>query len=216
MQATRLRLISLAVLGVLSLVIFGLLWRSLGSGEQLIFLLILTLGVVWLLLKYNELKKAFIAAKLAESNLEAALKGRFESLPRLEEYLQSFTILSQRVLMGLAEARKSYGTARTIQEKWDSYNRLAGALNVIVENYPDLGPQQQAHSQLMQELSKMTGNVDILQARKDYNAAVWTYNLKCSELPTNIAAAIMGFRPLAPIQALEEEKEMPASRIRLE
>ncbi len=215
MQATSLKWISLVILGVLGLLVFGLLWRSLGSGGQLIFLLVLALGGVWLLLKFNELRRAYIAAKLAESNLDAALKGRFESLPRLEEYLQSFTNLSKEVLKGLAEARKGYGVARTIQEKWDSYNRLAGALNVIVENYPDLRPQQQAHTQLMQELSKMTGNIDILQARKGYNQAVWTYNLKCSELPTNIAAAILGFRPLVPIQALEEEREMPASRIRL-
>jgi len=206
------RVALLAIVGIVGLVVVGFLWQSLGGAGPLIVLLLLVLGAIWLLVAYNDVKTAHQQARLAEANLDAALKARFESLPRLEEYLQSFTTFSQEVLNRLAAAREHYGIAQDTTKRWENYVTV---MNIIVENYPSLNPQQQLHSQLMTLLAQWIGDVDILAARRDYNKAVNAYNVKISMFPGNVVAAIFGFKEMPLLEAGPEERGMPASRIRL-
>lgn len=206
------RVVFLAFLGVVSLLVLWFLWESFGSGGPLIVLLLLVLVAFWLLAAYNDLQAAYHQAKLVEGNLDAHLKARFESLPRLEEYLQSLTNFSREVLERLADARKSYGIAQNIQERWASYVDVRS----ILENYPNLNPQREIHERLMTILRDWTGDVNILAARMDYNKAANTYNMKISMFPGNILAAIFGFEAIPLLEASPEERGMPASQIRLD
>ena len=77
---------------------------------------------------------------------------------------------------------------------------------VVVENYPDLKSSQN-FIQLSDELSGTENR--IATARRDYNEAVKSYNLKIKRFPTNLMAGMFGYGQRDYFEASEQSKEVP-------
>ena len=73
----------------------------------------------------------------------------------------------------------------------------------MVENYPDL----KADSQFTALMDNLEGTENWLAvARKDYNAAVESYNKAVKSFPSVIFASMFGFQPAQRFEASEQAK----------
>ena len=96
---------------------------------------------------------------------------------------------------------------KTNDEKMNINSELGfglAKLIAVAENYPDLKANQN-FSNLMQELS--TVEDDIANSRKYYNGTVREFNTFIQLFPTNIIAAIFGFKEEKLFEINENQRE---------
>ena len=91
-------------------------------------------------------------------------------------------------------------------EKIEANQTITSGLSkliAIAENYPELKANGN-FTQLMAELSKT--EEDIANSRKYYNGVVKEMNTKIEMFPSNIVAAIFGFKQSKMFETSEEER----------
>lgn len=100
-------------------------------------------------------------------------------------------------------------TNENIQQFQQAQAQLSGSLSrllLTVERYPTLRAND-AFRNLQVELSGTENR--IATARRDFNGAVQSYNVRVRRFPTNIFATIMGFRPREGFTADEGAEVVP-------
>jgi len=159
---------------------------------------------------YNAIVANDEAVKKAWADVEASYQRRNDLIGNLVETVKGEAKFEKETLTAIIEARSK---ATSIQLNADDITpenmakfqaaqaQLSGALSrllVVSEQYPNLKATQ-AFSDLMNELERTENRINI--ARRDYNAAVQTYNTKIRSFPANITANIFKFKHHEPFKA---------------
>ena len=145
---------------------------------------------------YNKLVKNRMQTKEAWSQIDVQLKRRnakYES-----STLEKVTELRRQVAAATtpAEAMKAS----------DALTRQVSGIFAVAENYPDLKASSNfAH--LQEELTNTENKISY--SRQLYNSVVSNYNVKLETFPSNLVAAIFGFKAADFLQTPEEEKAVP-------
>lgn len=154
-------------------------------------LLILIIIFVFL---YNSLVRKKNQVKNSWHQIDVQLKKRTDLIPNLVDTVKGYMKYEKGVLESVTAARTAFMNAGSVKEKAKATDMLTGALKslfAVAENYPNLKASQN-FMQLQEELSGVENK--IAYARQAYNDSVMGYSIALQSFPTNIVAAIFGFK----------------------
>lgn len=153
---------------------------------------ITTVFLLIFLLLYNDLVFLRQRTLLARSNIEVALKKRFDLLPQLEDITRGYVAHESETQNLMTELRSSFENEKQAPSETDdsSSRKAIKRMLAIRESYPDLKANT-----VFQKL--MTGIVglenEISARRKGYNAAAERYKTRRSSIPEVFLAGIFRF-----------------------
>lgn len=141
---------------------------------------------------------------------EAALRRRYELIPKLVEIVKAHGIRERGTLEAVVQARNvAANNQGTPAQQAQTENVLNGALRqlfVMSENYPDLKANQN-FAKLQNELGETETRIS--QARRSYNANVRELNNAVEMFPCSIIAAMGGFQCAEYFEIEEAEARGP-------
>jgi LemA protein len=156
------------------------------------------LPLIWLIVMYNRF--ASIGQHLRESaaDVDVELKRRYDLVPNLvatvkgyaEHERETFERVTTARLRAMRDAEDAHLGRRSGQE--DAFGRSIRQLFAVSEAYPQLKADAN-FLELQKELALTEDR--IAAARRFYNGNVRELNVLCASFPTNVVAAMFGFRP---------------------
>lgn len=160
----------------------------------------------------NSVPTAEENAKAKWADVESAYQRRADLIPGLVETVKGAAASESQILTNVTNARAAatsinittddLSNPETFEKFQSSQNQLTqalGQLRTVVENYPQLQSQGR-FTQLMDELSGTENRIN--EARRDYNAAVQSYNTTIRTFPDAIGAKVIyGAKPMVPFKA---------------
>jgi len=174
------------------------------SVELIIIIAVLLLIVILfnsLIAKRNAVNNAF-------AGIDAYLKKRYDLIPNLVAAVQKYMEHERGLLNEITELRsRAISGNISDSERVELDNKISralGAINIAVENYPDL----KANTNFLQLQASLNEVEEQLSAaRRAYNAAVNSYNNAVQMFPTNLVAMIMGFKARPFFEASKAERQ---------
>jgi hypothetical protein len=154
------------------------------------------LGLVTVILHYNDLVFLRRRAERNWSNIDVSLKKRFDLVPNIEKIVSSHMAHEQEVHTELVNLRSSLGDNPTSDEAHAAdYMRaehsFATKFLALRENYPDLKASEPV-TQMSRILIELENEISMM--REGYNDAVETYNTRIQSVPDTFLARPCGFQ----------------------
>jgi LemA protein len=159
-----------------------------GIGPVLIVIaVVLVIVVGWVISTINSFRTMLVKIDESESSIDVALTKRFDLLTKMFQAAKGYMKHEQETLTKVVQMRQP-GHSASISEKQEFANEVSRglqALNVVVEQYPDLKA-----SQNVLKLQDATFEVEenLQASRRVYNSNVSIYNQKVVVFPSNIIA----------------------------
>ena len=180
-----------------------------GTIILIVVIAVLVLLVLWYFKTYNSLITLRNRKDDQFSQIDVQLKRRSDLIPNLVETVKGYAKHESDTLESVIEARNSYVTANSVDDKVKASGEITNALNklfALSEAYPELKANTNFIS-LQEDLKDIEDK--IAMARQFYNDTVLTYNNKVETVPSNIVANIAGFKKGEFFSIDESEKEAP-------
>lgn len=164
---------------------------------------VLLLVVAPIIGSYNGLVQSREKVRAQVNTLEAQYQRRNDLIPNLVATVKGSSNFEQDTLTQVVEARSkatsvqidpSNITPEQLQQYQQAQNGVTSALGrllAVAEAYPDLKASA-AYQDLMSQLEGTENRISV--ARQDYGNVAKDYNAKIQTFPTNIAAAVFGFK----------------------
>ncbi len=173
--------------------------------------LLVVIGL-WLIASYN----GFVVSKgnvdRQWAQVETQYQRRVDLLPNLVSTVKGAAKFEQATFMEVTAARSAWAQARTIGDRGQAIQAATGfdsalsRLLVTVEAYPQLQATQ-AFRDLMTQLEGTENRIAV--SRKDYNDAVFSYNVGIQRFPGKLTAMIFGFVPEKSFEAAPGSDKVP-------
>ena len=162
--------------------------------STIIFLVILAVFVIAVIVIFNKLVKALNENIGAFSNVDVALKKRYDLIPNLIATIEEYTTHEDKVFIEVTELREKLKERLPVSKRQKLEDKLSEVMKNVfieVENYPEIksGENFLALQNGLEEVEK-----DIEEARKHYNEATRNYNILIQTFPNNILAKLFGFK----------------------
>jgi LemA protein len=178
----------------------------------------IVLGVVvllalWLVMSYNGLvtSRGNVAKEWAQ--VETQYQRRVDLVPNLVSTVKGAANFEQETFLQVTEARSAWAQAKTIGDRGQeiaaaaNFDSALSRLLVTVEAYPQL----QATAAFRDLMTQLEGTENrVATARKDYNDAVFSYNIRVQRFPGMLAATLFGFAPEKSFEAAPGSDTAPA------
>lgn len=149
----------------------------------------IALIAMWFIGVMNSFKVMEVKINEADSGIDVALTKRFDTLTKMWDLAKKYMEHEKSTLENVIAMRQA-GTP-SIADKQAFNNemtKMASALNVVVEQYPDL----KANTNIQEVQAAVLDVEEHLQAaRRLYNANVSTYNQKVVVFPQSIVAGMI-------------------------
>ncbi|MHB9037456.1 MAG: LemA family protein [Armatimonadota bacterium] len=159
----------------------------------LIVIGIAILGVLWIIVKYNQLVGLRNRIQNAWSQIDVQLKRRYDLIPNLVETVKGYAKHESEVFENVTKARNAGINASTPKEQGAAENQITGALKTlfaVAEAYPEL----KANENFMMLQEEISGTESkIAYSRQFYNDQVMSYNTLIQSFPSNMIASSFGF-----------------------
>ncbi len=158
---------------------------------------------------YNRVIGLDEQVKTSWAQVETQLQRRYDLIPNLVATVKGTAAQEKSVLLGIAEARKSYLQANTVADKAKAATQVESALIKVLslqENYPDL-KSNQAFLKLQDQLEGTENRVSV--ERERYNDAVRVLNTTVRQFPGSIFAALAGVKEAEYFKVEEAAKTPP-------
>jgi LemA protein len=168
--------------------------------------------ILWFVFIFNGLVRLRNQVKNAWAQIDVQLKRRHDLIPNLVETVKGYRDFERATLEAVTKARnvaqQAIGQGVGAQAKAEG--ELSGALTrllAVVERYPDLKANQNFLA-LQEQLTSTENKISF--SRQFYNDSVLNYNNKTQMFPSNIVAAMTGFKQGEFFQVEKaEEREVP-------
>lgn len=152
--------------------------------------------VVWWFATHNRFMRLRNHINESWSNVDVALKRRYDLIPNLVETVKGYAQHEQQTFASVIEARnKALAAVGPVGEQARDENELVHSVNkllAVAESYPDLKASQN-YLALQTELSNTEDR--IAAARRFYNANVRDYNTMRESFPSSIVGNAMNLAP---------------------
>ncbi|GIU91459.1 MAG: hypothetical protein KatS3mg011_0365 [Acidimicrobiia bacterium] len=180
-----------------------------GRLPEVIWLILVAAAAVGVALIYNGLVRLRNRVDNAWGQVEVQLNRRHDLIPNLVETVKGYAAHEQSTFERVVEARNAATRASGPAEQAQAENMLTGALRqlfALAEAYPELRASEN-FQRLQQDLTDTENKIAV--ARQIYNDSVLTYNNRVQTVPSNLVAAIFGFRPREFFDAPEAADQAP-------
>lgn len=169
------------------------------------------LSGIYLLILYNDLVFLRLRVSKGWSNIDVALKKRFDLLPNLERVAKQYFAHERKLQTTITELRGRYKGGVVLNPL--AINRLVsdhGALTDLFlgleENYPELRGNEVV-ADLRRKLVEVENDVALM--REGYNQAVERYNTRMEQVPELFIARAGNFESAQHLQASLAVREVP-------
>lgn len=179
----------------------------------IIFIFFLLIPGAWVILQYNGLITLRNHIRESWSNIDTELKRRYDLIPNLVGVVKGYAAHERDVLERVTQLRnkcaRNHGAvgAQARDEK-----ALVGALSrmlALAEAYPQL----KAEKSFLRLQKELVHTEDRIQAaRRFFNGNVRDYRNKVEQFPSNLVAAMFGFRPEDFFDVDSSVREVPSTR----
>ncbi len=177
----------------------------------------IVLGVVlvvgmWLVSSYNGLVSERAVVQNQWAQVETQYQRRMDLVPNLVSTVKGAANFEQETFVQVTEARSAFAQAKAVGDRGQviaaagSFDSALSRLLVTVEAYPQLQATQ-SFRDLMIQLEGTENRIAV--ARKDYNDAVASYNVRVLRFPGRLAAALFGFDAEKQFEAQEGSDVAP-------
>lgn len=170
---------------------------------------LISVGIVLIALLgiYNSLIGRRNQVRNAFSSIDVMLKKRFDLLPNLIETVKQYAGHEKQVLQNIVELRNGLQKPNLSSgERIEMENNLTSqisALNLTVENYPDLKANENFLN-LQRNLTEIESQLSA--SRRTYNASVLDLNNGLEKFPSNIIGNMFNFKKETFFEIAEVEK----------
>ncbi|MBN2267851.1 MAG: LemA family protein [Acholeplasmataceae bacterium] len=177
-----------------------------------IYIVLIVLGIVllmilfWVIGEINSFRRMLVKIDESESSIDVALTKRFDLLSKMFQAAKGYMKHEAETLQKVVAMRQPAHGA-PIEEKQAFANELTRglqAINVVVEQYPDLKASQNV-SKLQDATLEVEENLQA--SRRVYNSNVSYYNQKVVVFPSNIIAKWKNFEKRAFFEAEALKRE---------
>lgn len=171
-----------------------------------IVLIIGVLLAVWLAVTYNKFVTLGKRAEEAWSDIDVALKKRWDLVPNLVATVKAYAKHEKTLFSEVTNARTQAIGAGSVHEKDVADGKVKdaiGRLIAVAENYPDLRASENFRT-LQTQLSEIEDT--IASARKYYNGTVRNLNIKIHTFPDMVVAGVLSIKEREFFEADEEER----------
>lgn len=173
---------------------------------------IVFLGIIfgaWYVSGYNKVIRLHENVKNTWAQVDTQLKRRYDLIPNLVETVKGYAGHEKEIFEKLAEARKGYFTAPTVEKKAEAATQIEGFLSRLLafrETYPDL----KANESFLKLQDALEGTENrIAVERKRYNDSVREFNAYIKSFFGRFFAARVGVTEAKYFEVAEVEKETP-------
>ena len=171
-----------------------------------ILIAVLVVIVLWIVSTYNSLVGLRNTCKEAFSTMDVYLKKRWDLIPNLVETVKGYAKHEKDTLQEVISLRNTPYESMSDDEKVKTNQKLSQSVTKIMalaEAYPELKADTE-YLNLQSELSIVEDQLK--DAREIYNHVANNYNTAIEVVPSNIVAAIFGFKK-AELFKLEDAKK---------
>lgn len=177
-----------------------------------IFIVLIVLGVIalliifWIIGEINSFRRMLVKIDESESSIDVALTKRFDLLSKMFQAAKGYMKHEAETLQKVVAMRQPAHGA-PIEDKQAFANELTRglqAINVVVEQYPDLKASQNV-SKLQDATLEVEENLQA--SRRVYNSNVSYYNQKVVVFPSNMIAKWKNFEKRAFFEAEALKRE---------
>lgn len=150
--------------------------------------------LIWGVVTYNRLITERLKVQTQWSQIDVALKQRFELIPNLMETVKGYAAHEKEALQAVTDARSRYLSAADADGQMKASTELSGAMSrlmAVAESYPELKANQN-FLHLQQQLSEMEEK--LANYRQFYNDTVLRYDRLLETIPTNLIAKMFHFK----------------------
>ena len=189
-----------------------------------VFLVLVTVVVVWAIAAYNVLVQRRNRIANAFAQIDVQLKRRYDLIPNLVEVARRYLAHEAQTLEAVAKARggamsaaaaarvrpADAGTMQALALAEQELGGSMGRLFALAEAYPDLKADAAMQS-LGEELTSTENRIGF--ARQAYNDEVLEYNDAAIQFPVVLVARLFGFVPGAMLQSTASPQEREAPRV---
>jgi len=163
-----------------------------------------------IILIYNGFVAKRNAVGFAFAGIDVQLKKRFDLIPKLVSAVKAYMQHERETLKRITALRtQAVAQGTPLSEQLRIYDQLTPDIHSIiaqVEDYPQLcasGPFQLLQRNLTEVEEQLAA------ARRAFNAAVMEYNTATQVFPSNMFAALFGFKPTDPFRIADAERVAP-------
>lgn len=157
-----------------------------------IILIIILIIILTVIVIYNKIIKQFNLNKEGFSNVDVALKQRYDLIPNLESLVKGYANYEKGILEDVTKLRQIQNSnIKTREELENNVTNDLKKIFAIIENYPELKANQ-TFLELQNNLVKVEETIEF--ARRYYNGTTREYNTMIQKFPNNIIAKIFKFQ----------------------
>ena len=185
------------------------------TGAALFAVVLVALVSLFLLVTtYNAVVALRTRIDKAWSNVEVALKQRYDQLAQLVAAVRDVMAFEQAVLGEVARQRARYAPQAPIAEQGTisaATSQAVRSLLAVVESYPQVRSQENVR--LQGEIERL--EQQIADRRELYNDQVYRYNATIAQAPAVVLARLLGWMPRAFFDAEPAADQRPSVELRV-
>lgn len=153
----------------------------------IVVVVLLFIIIGWIISTTNAFRRMLIKIDESESSIDVALTKRFDLLTKMFSAVKGYMKHEQETLTKVVSMRQpAHGAPMAEKQEFaNEITRGLQAINVVVEQYPDLKASSNVNK-LMDASMEVEENLQA--ARRVYNSNVSYYNQKVVVFPSNIIA----------------------------
>lgn len=168
---------------------------------------------LWTAGSYNGFLTSKGNVDLMWAQVETQYQRRVDLVPNLVSTVKGAANFEQETFTDVTAARSAWAQSKTIADRGQQiaaagqFDSALSRLLVTVEAYPQLQATQ-AFRDLMAQLEGAENRISV--ARKDYNDAVFSYNVRVRRFPGVLISGLLGFAPEKSFEAAPGAEVAPA------
>ena len=162
---------------------------------------------------YNAVVDLRLRIDKAWSNIDVALKQRFDQLPNLVEAVRGVMAWEHDVLTEVAAARAAYSPAAAIPDQAATSAATSAAVRslfAVVERYPEVKSAANVMA-LQEEIERLESM--IADRRELYNDQVYRYNARIAQFPAVMLALLLGWKSRPFFEASDADRARPEATL---
>jgi LemA protein len=167
------------------------------TGIEWVAVAVVVLVLLAVVLSHNRFVRQRTLVDESWGDIDVELSRRHDLIPNLVETVQGYATHEREVLETLVRAREAAAQRRgegprAREGVEETVSQALRSVLARVEAYPDL----QASGSFLDLQRQLALTEDrIAAARRFYNGNVRSYNTRVRTIPSNVVAALFGFRP---------------------